>query len=91
MSPAACAATRGSRLPGRWEQDRDLDVSDDFWISFVVREDQLVPVSGSIILRAGDEIPALPIRTRPGPGADLHPEAGHRPRRSRTGLTTGRR
>jgi hypothetical protein len=39
----------------------DLDVSDDFWISFVVREDQLVPVGGSIILPAGDEIPALPI------------------------------
>jgi NhaP-type Na+/H+ and K+/H+ antiporter len=54
----------------RWEQDRDLDVSDDFWISFVIRDDQLVPVSGSTILRAGDEILAL---TDPERGPDLAP------------------
>jgi potassium/hydrogen antiporter len=48
----------------------DLDVGEDFWISFVIRDDQLVPVSGSTILRAGDEILAL---TDPERGPDLAP------------------
>jgi potassium/hydrogen antiporter len=48
----------------------DLDVGEDFWISIVIRDDQLVPVSGSAILRAGDEILAL---TDPERGPDLAP------------------
>jgi Trk K+ transport system NAD-binding subunit len=48
----------------------DRDVGEDFWISFVIRDDQLVPVSGSTILRAGDEILAL---TDPERGPDLAP------------------
>ena len=68
----------------------DLEVGEDVWISFVIRDDQLIPVSGSTILRAGDEILALtdPER-RPGPHTDLRPHTGHRPRRSRADLTTG--
>jgi potassium/hydrogen antiporter len=50
----------------------DLEVGEDVWISFVIRDDQLVPVRGSTILRAGDEILALtdPLqaRHRPRPG-----------------------
>lgn len=48
----------------------DLDVGEDVWISFVVRDDQLVPVRGSTTLRAGDEILAL---TDPQRGPDLTP------------------
>jgi potassium/hydrogen antiporter len=49
---------------------RDLEVGEDVWISFVIRDDQPVPVSGSTILRAGDEILAL---TDPERGPDLTP------------------
>jgi len=48
----------------------DLEVGEDVWISFVIRDDQLIPVSGSTILRAGDEILAL---TDPERGPDLTP------------------
>jgi potassium/hydrogen antiporter len=48
----------------------DLEVGEDVWISFVIRDDQLVPVRGSTILRAGDEILAL---TDPERGPDLTP------------------
>jgi potassium/hydrogen antiporter len=49
---------------------RDLDVGEDVWISFVIRDDQLVPVRGSAVLRAGDELLAL---TDPERGPDLTP------------------
>jgi potassium/hydrogen antiporter len=48
----------------------DLDVGEDVWISFVIRDDQLVPVAGDTILRGGDEILAL---TDPERGPDLSP------------------
>jgi cell volume regulation protein A len=48
----------------------DLEVGEDVWISFVVRDDQLVPVRGSTTLHAGDEILAL---TDPERGFDLAP------------------
>jgi cell volume regulation protein A len=48
----------------------DLEVGEDVWISFVIRDDQLVPVGGSTTLRAGDEILAL---TDPERGPDLTP------------------
>jgi potassium/hydrogen antiporter len=48
----------------------DLEVGEDVWISFVIRDDQLVPVRGSTVLRAGDEILAL---TDPERGPDLVP------------------
>jgi cell volume regulation protein A len=48
----------------------DLEVGEDVWISFVVRDDQLVPVRGSTTLQAGDEILAL---TDPERGFDLAP------------------
>jgi potassium/hydrogen antiporter len=48
----------------------DLDVGEDVWISFVIRDDQLVPVGGDTTLRAGDEILAL---TDPERGPDLSP------------------
>jgi potassium/hydrogen antiporter len=37
----------------------DLAVEEDVWIGFVIRDGQLVPVSGSTVLRAGDEVLAL--------------------------------
>jgi len=40
------------------------------WISLVIRDGQLVPVQGSTMLRAGDEILAL---TDPGRTPDLTP------------------
>ncbi len=40
------------------------------WISFVIRDDQLVPFRGATILRAGDEILAL---TDPQRAPDLTP------------------
>jgi cell volume regulation protein A len=46
----------------------DLKVGEDLWISFVIRNDQPVPVRGSTVLRAGDEILAL---TDPERGPDL--------------------
>jgi potassium/hydrogen antiporter len=56
----------------------ELDVGEDVWISFVIRDDQLVPVGGATILRGGDEILALtdperapdltPIFSKPGSG-----------------------
>jgi potassium/hydrogen antiporter len=58
----------GSPADGR--RVGDLDVGEDVWISFVIRDDQLVPVSGSTTLRAGDEILAL---TDPERGPDLAP------------------
>jgi cell volume regulation protein A len=58
----------GSPADGR--RIGDLDVGEDVWISFVIRDDQLVPVSGSTTLRAGDEILAL---TDPERGPDLAP------------------
>ena len=48
----------------------DLEVGEDVWISFVIRDDQLVPVRGSTTLHAGDEILAL---TDPERGFDLAP------------------
>jgi cell volume regulation protein A len=48
----------------------DLEVGEDVWISFVIRDDQLVPVRGSTTLHAGDEILAL---TDPERGPDLAP------------------
>jgi potassium/hydrogen antiporter len=54
----------------------DLDVGEDVWISFVIRNDQLVPVRGSTILCAGDEILAL---TDPERGPDLTPIFTARP------------
>lgn len=48
----------------------DLDVGEDVWISFVIRDNQLVPVGGATSLRAGDEILAL---TDPERGPDLTP------------------
>jgi cell volume regulation protein A len=48
----------------------DLEVGEDVWISFVIRDDQLVPVRGFTTLRAGDEILAL---TDPERGPDLAP------------------
>src|SRR5215218_10083938 len=48
----------------------DLEVGEDVWISFVIRDGQLVPVRGSTVLRAGDEILAL---TDPERGPDLAP------------------
>jgi cell volume regulation protein A len=54
----------------------DLDVGEDVWISFVIRDDQLVPVNGATTLRAGDEILAL---TDPERGPDLAPIFTARP------------
>ena len=54
----------------------DLAVGEDVWISFVIRDDQLVPVRGSTILHAGDEILAL---TDPERGPDLTPIFTTRP------------
>ena len=54
----------------------DLEVGEDVWISFVIRDDQLVPVRGSTILQAGDEILAL---TDPERGPDLAPIFTPRP------------
>jgi hypothetical protein len=54
------------------------------WISFVIRDNQLVPVGGATTLRAGDEILAL---TDPGAGSRSHADlvqARHRPRISLT-------
>jgi NhaP-type Na+/H+ and K+/H+ antiporter len=45
-------------------------VGEDVWISFVIRDDQLVPVRGATILHAGDEILAL---TDPERDPDLVP------------------
>jgi NhaP-type Na+/H+ and K+/H+ antiporter len=53
-----------------------LDVGEDVWISFVIRDDQLVPVGGGTMLRAGDEILAL---TDPKRGPDLAPIFTARP------------
>jgi NhaP-type Na+/H+ and K+/H+ antiporters with a unique C-terminal domain len=38
---------------------RDLDVGEDFWISMVSRDGQLVQVRGATVLRSGDEVLAL--------------------------------
>jgi NhaP-type Na+/H+ and K+/H+ antiporter len=59
----------------------DLDVGEDMWISFVIRDDQLVPVGGATSLRAGDEVLALTDLER---GPDLgrifsKPGTGHPP------------
>jgi NhaP-type Na+/H+ and K+/H+ antiporter len=51
-------------------------VGEDVWISFVIRDDQLVPVNGATTLRAGDEILAL---TDPERGPDLAPIFTARP------------
>jgi Trk K+ transport system NAD-binding subunit len=48
----------------------DLAVGEDVWISFVIRDDQLVPVRGSTTLHVGDEILAL---TDPERDPDLAP------------------
>jgi cell volume regulation protein A len=64
----------GSPADGR--RIGDLDVGEDVWISFVIRNDQLVPVRGSTILRAGDELLAL---TDPERGPDLTPIFTARP------------
>jgi potassium/hydrogen antiporter len=64
----------GSPADGR--RIGDLDVGEDVWISFVIRNDQLVPVRGSTILCAGDEILAL---TDPERGPDLTPIFTARP------------
>jgi cell volume regulation protein A len=48
----------------------DLEVGEDVWISFVIRNDQLVPVRGATTLHAGDEILAL---TDPERDPDLAP------------------
>jgi cell volume regulation protein A len=64
----------GSPADGR--RIGDLDVGEDVWISFVIRNDQLVPVSGSTTLRGGDEILAL---TDPERGPDLTPIFTARP------------
>jgi NhaP-type Na+/H+ and K+/H+ antiporter len=50
--------------------DAALDVGEDVWISFVIRDNQLVPVGGATSLRAGDEMLAL---TDPERGPDLGP------------------
>jgi len=47
----------GSPADGR--RIGDLDLGEDVWISLVIRHSQLVPVHGSTVLRAGDEILAL--------------------------------
>ena len=60
---AAGSAADGCRIA-------DLAVGEDVWISFVIRDDQLVPVRGSTTLHAGDEILAL---TDPERGPDLAP------------------
>ena len=54
----------------------DLEVGEDVWISFVIRNDQLVPVSSATTLRGGDEILAL---TDPERGPDLTPIFTARP------------
>jgi Trk K+ transport system NAD-binding subunit len=56
-------------------------VGEDVWISFVIRDDQLVPVGGATTLRPGDEILAL---TDPERGPNLtpifsKPGTGHAP------------
>jgi potassium/hydrogen antiporter len=38
---------------------RDLALDEDVWIGIVIRDGQLVPVRGSTVLRAGDEVLAL--------------------------------
>jgi len=48
----------------------ELAVGEDVWISLVIRDGQLVPVQGSTMLRAGDEILAL---TDPERTPDLAP------------------
>jgi cell volume regulation protein A len=60
----------------------DLDVGEDVWISFVIRDDQLVPVGGGTTLRAGDEILAL---TDPERGPDLSPIFTAKPGTDHTG------
>jgi cell volume regulation protein A len=66
---AAGSAADGCRIA-------DLAVGEDVWISFVIRDDQLVPVRGSTTLHAGDEILAL---TDPERGPDLTPIFTTRP------------
>ena len=66
---AAGSAADGCRIA-------DLAVGEDVWISFVIRDDQLVPVRGSTTLHAGDEILAL---TDPESGPDLTPIFTTRP------------
>jgi cell volume regulation protein A len=48
----------------------ELAIGEDVWISLVIRDGQLVPVQGSTMLRAGDEILAL---TDPERTPDLTP------------------
>jgi potassium/hydrogen antiporter len=48
----------------------ELDLGEDVWISLVIRDGQLIPVQGSTILRAGDELVAL---TDPERAPDLAP------------------
>jgi cell volume regulation protein A len=48
----------------------DLALEEDVWIGFVIRDGQLVPVHGSTMLRAGDEVLAL---TDPERTLDLAP------------------
>jgi cell volume regulation protein A len=48
----------------------DLALEEDVWIGFVIRDGQLVPVHGSTMLHAGDEILAL---TDPERTLDLAP------------------
>jgi cell volume regulation protein A len=47
----------GSPADGR--RIADLDLGEDAWISLVIRDGQLVPVTGATTLRAGDEVVAL--------------------------------
>jgi potassium/hydrogen antiporter len=54
----------------------ELDLGEDVWISLVIRDGQLVPVHGSTMLRAGDEILAL---TDPERTQDLAPVFTVRP------------
>jgi cell volume regulation protein A len=44
---------------------KDLALEEDVWISLVIRDGQLVPVRGSTVLHAGDEILALTDPERP--------------------------
>jgi cell volume regulation protein A len=57
------APAEGSRVD-------DLDLSEDTWICFILRDGELVPVRSQTVLQAGDEILAL---TDPESGPDPSP------------------
>jgi len=57
------------------------------WIGFVIRDGQLVPVRGSTVLRAGDEILALADPERTHDSRPSSPAGGARTTRRHAAVT----